>query len=122
MYVSGLKWAGGSVSACKLLTCGYDGSVRQLDVSTGQFDDVAAGAAGPDTEWSAMDVSADGNTVYLAGEHAAIVSSSSCCRWFCFQRVKDNSRSRSRRSDVGGGGGGSSEPRLWPSATLGRPC
>lgn len=60
-YISGLKWAGGG-SAPSLMTCAYDGSVRQLDLEKGVFQ-LAWGDE--QMEYSCFDVSSDGNIAYI---------------------------------------------------------
>ena len=55
------RW-GGSTGAPKLFSGSYDGSVRCLDPSTASFEVVVSSE---EAEFSAMDVTADGNVAIL---------------------------------------------------------
>lgn len=63
-FVSALRWVGGG-NDCKLLSCSYDGSLRLLDASAGLFS-AFDGIFDEEAEFSAMDATLDGNTVFLA--------------------------------------------------------
>ncbi|BDA42654.1 WD repeat-containing protein 76 [Coccomyxa sp. Obi] len=56
-YISGLRWASGC-----LLTAAYDGIVRRMDPAQGEFELLAVRE---DSEFSAFDCTADGNSMLL---------------------------------------------------------
>ena len=66
-YVSGVRFA--KLGAQRLFACSYDGSVRSLDVSAGQW---LESFVSTEQEWSSFDITADGNTAYLGNNDGGL--------------------------------------------------
>ena len=62
-YISALKWAGAPGGGRKLLTASYDGSLMTLDPGHGSF--LPAAGLDPDGEFSAMEATEGGETVFM---------------------------------------------------------
>lgn len=65
------RWIGGTGSSARLITCSYDGSVRNLDLEKGEFDAVLLDE---EAEWSAMDCNSQGSCVYLGDKSGNIAA------------------------------------------------